>query len=375
LLISVISEKGDAFLENCENITPLHPIFDADIRTNVTQNMKSNHEMNKERAKRLIPGGSLPLTEDETRIPVLLMQRPGSHISNLGSGWDIVLPSGWGSQMLVTLSMNGAVIGGQDEEESIMNEFLTPPPAHHLPDTEAGAIYARKQKEEKENEYFRKPPNCRQNYIVLGIKFPFGVDWMELVQHWDSSCSELYVVRNIDYLRYLSTKSCKKIDKINHKFNVQPLKRKNYEEEEEEHNVKKLLRENGSLSLKSKENYKFSSLIKDLKNSLLYVRLILLGKGSVEPFATICLPTEDDLKNYINDINCTNITEHSHEDKSALQRSTLKMEHQKQLNHIRRKRKKARNDVLSKEENPSEKYPTLMEAVNAAVNVVNEDKR
>lgn len=84
-MISVTSDKDDKCIENCEDyITPLHPIFDADVRMNVTQNMKSNHEINKERGKRLVPGGPLPLVEDESRIPVLLMQRPASHVSNLG---------------------------------------------------------------------------------------------------------------------------------------------------------------------------------------------------------------------------------------------------------------------------------------------------
>lgn len=48
----------------------------------------------------LVPGSQLVLGPHESKIPILLIQQPGKVTGDdrqgWGSGWDVLLPKGWG---------------------------------------------------------------------------------------------------------------------------------------------------------------------------------------------------------------------------------------------------------------------------------------
>ncbi|CAL4102662.1 unnamed protein product, partial [Meganyctiphanes norvegica] len=83
------------------------------------------------------------------------------------------------------------------------------------------------------------------------------------------------------------------------------------------------------------------------KNCLVKVSLVLKGKGIVEPCAMVCLPTKEDLNEYILSWNRKpgeqgeGPTEIMHEDSKAQLRKELKLEHKKMQGTLRRHRKRA----------------------------------
>lgn len=44
----------------------------------------------------------LPLTTDESRVPILLVHQPGSKDhKGFGEGWDLIVPAGWGENSVL----------------------------------------------------------------------------------------------------------------------------------------------------------------------------------------------------------------------------------------------------------------------------------
>lgn len=239
------------------------------------------------------------------------------------------MPAGWGTQTLVCFVLNGAAVGGQREEESLKMEFLIPPNPHQLPDTAAGQHHARIQKQQREEEYFKRPPKCRLNFIKLGIKDPFGIDWLQLIKKWDSECHDFYVFRDKLYLEWLALKSCKKLEKVGMKGSNGKRKLNDGEEP----TSRKLLKVEGIN--KAVDPFISSSqfsvkALQYFKGTLLYVRLVLLSKGSFEPFAWICLPSEEDLKAYNNEEKLL-ITEQAREDNNCVKRKEAQAEQKRLL--------------------------------------------
>lgn len=86
------------------------PIWDSAIRDSVTLSKAPDAEVNRRRSQFLIPGiTELPLDGQESRIPVMLIQRPGLAKktsraekgevwaeTGFGAGWDLIVPAGWG---------------------------------------------------------------------------------------------------------------------------------------------------------------------------------------------------------------------------------------------------------------------------------------
>lgn len=243
---------------------------------------------------------------------------------NSGQGWDVILPSGCGTAALVSFVMNGAAVGGQDQEQSLQNEFLLPLNPQSIPDTKAGHVYALHEEEQKKKEYFKRPPNCRVNYIKLGVRFPFTVNWLMLIQSWEPSCSEFFVLRKKNLLQNLARITCPKISKL------QSTKSKRLKLDEKRSNE---IDEKDSESLLSQSNneseiFQFST--NNFKYSLLFIRLIIIHKGTLGPLSMIALPTENDLKSFLTK-ESVEIYEPFHEDRNVKEREQLKSDHERKI--------------------------------------------
>lgn len=131
--------------------------------------------------KNIVPGTSLNPTQQDNRIPVLLIQRSveveadskdqGVH------GWTLIIPSGWSMAFFSSLIFTGTRVGGQRERQ--FQAF------------ESGAIYfprdyvssptydryAADREEEERTAWERKPPAKRVNYEKLGVRSPWRADW------------------------------------------------------------------------------------------------------------------------------------------------------------------------------------------------------
>lgn len=115
-------------------------------------------------------------------------------ISGYGSGWDIILPSGYALPFWLTFIMFGARSGGLRETESLafeMGECYLPP------DSNAGKDNEKRLELELRERHFRLPPSKRGNYTKIAINSPFICPWNVLLTDWgDTQVHDYFVLRN-----------------------------------------------------------------------------------------------------------------------------------------------------------------------------------
>nr|XP_018905386.1 PREDICTED: ribonucleases P/MRP protein subunit POP1 isoform X2 [Bemisia tabaci] len=304
------------------------PLWDSAIRDKVTETKLSTAELGERRSKRVVPG-ILPGEAEvfpSSRIPILLIQRPGVQSSSkrigFGGGWDIISPAGWGMALWVGLVFRGCRAGGLREAISLSREMGTP--LFNEPDTEAGQISNESEKKANLDAYFRKPPAKRLNFILMGIPTPFDFQWSRLIDEWNSSSSLLpenpssdgsfFVLRNRFYLDQLSS------------FLTRNVQKKKIEKQ-----LKKLLILEPALS-----------------KCLVPINVLLNNGGKLDKYSLVCLPNESDFsgikqthsRKRMRD-KCMidkDIIESQHEDYHFDKRQSLRAEHQKLLKKLRRKR-------------------------------------
>jgi len=224
--------------------------------------------------------GSIPdLGKKESRVPVLLVQNPGFHYSgcrrtiqqqsaggaalDFGSGWDIILPSGWSMAFWIALVYRGAKAVGLRELRSLAFEagVLTFPDC--CPDTPSGAELSSSRADELRSVYNRRPPAKRCNYDKMGVMAPFHCPWLELVRGWMRRCEEVgndqsfYCVRNRRLLQLLSDMCA-------------------------------------GVAVHTPQT-SFSAGLRHSGCAIVKVHIVMLGRGAPNPFALICLPTKEDI--------------------------------------------------------------------------------
>ena len=174
------------------------PFWESKARDGATLERISDFELNRLRSEKcLVPGTELHLGREESKVPVLLLHKPGLSGSGFGAGWDVVVPAGWGRCSLLkaaqhsTVTYNifagmpfwmnfvfrGARVGGLREESHLSSiETLScnaSSPDVGWPDSRSGEKEHSTRKEELENNYFkyarhfRRPikPELRSRYI------------------------------------------------------------------------------------------------------------------------------------------------------------------------------------------------------------------
>ena len=143
---------------------------------------------------RSVAGTPLDLGDDESRVPVLLIQNPGRqsvaspgcghNLLGCGSGWDIIVPGGWAMAFWIALVYRGARASGLKEEHgSVLEQSRLRVPAD-FPDTAAGKRTEKASGDALEAKHNRIPPAKRPNYVKLGVAAPFRFPWERLVEEW-----------------------------------------------------------------------------------------------------------------------------------------------------------------------------------------------
>ncbi|XP_076332758.1 LOW QUALITY PROTEIN: POP1 ribonuclease P/MRP subunit [Tachypleus tridentatus] len=210
------------WLQNISSVS-LSPLWDPETRDEVIRTKMSESEINKLRSHLLIPGSRLDLGEDESRIPVLLIQNPGCEdpsCSNLGygSGWDLILPAGWARSFWIALIYRGARASGLRELNSVSFETGVPMYPSHYADTKSGNMTAEKLRKELTKKHYRYPPDKRPSFEKLSVQSPFFNPWTELVNEW---LAEFY--------KQLESKNMRKDESQTLGNSILPLKRKRNE--------------------------------------------------------------------------------------------------------------------------------------------------
>ncbi|XP_049629822.1 ribonucleases P/MRP protein subunit POP1 [Suncus etruscus] len=163
-------------------------LWDQDICRSVTENKLSDQDLNQRRSELLVPGSPLFLGPRESKIPILVVQQPGKVAGDdcrgWGSGWDILLPKGWGMAFWIPLIYRGARVGGLKESLVHSQYMRSPSVPGDCPDCPAGVRFAQEQAKELLEKYQRRPPAKRPNFVKLGTLAPFRCPWEQLTQEW-----------------------------------------------------------------------------------------------------------------------------------------------------------------------------------------------
>jgi len=247
-------------------------IWEKSVREAVKKAKLTDHQINKMRQQQLVPASHLPSSSPQ--IPMVIMERAAEGKDAYGSGFDVLLPSGWGMPFWIALVYQGAHVGGVEADENIAFERMSPHFPTHYPDTIQYQEQARVLLKERSEKHSSHPPNKRINYGKLGFRNPFSISWDHLVSEWKHNARILmkkdafsngvneprgfYVLREKKLLSHL------------HKLLVDEC----CSQHEKEAAIQELLQHSDS-----------------------FVPIILTPQGSGIPKenASICIPTKDDI--------------------------------------------------------------------------------
>ncbi|XP_061027450.1 ribonucleases P/MRP protein subunit POP1 isoform X2 [Eubalaena glacialis] len=165
-------------------------LWNQDICKSVTENKISDQDLNRKRSELLVPGSQLFLGPHESKVPILLIQQPGKVTGDdqrgWGSGWDVLLPKGWGMAFWIPFIYRGARVGGLKETVVHSQYKRSPNVPGDFPDCPAGILFAEEQAKNLLEKYKRRPPAKRPNYVKLGTLAPFCCPWEQLTRDWES---------------------------------------------------------------------------------------------------------------------------------------------------------------------------------------------
>ncbi|XP_006859252.1 PREDICTED: ribonucleases P/MRP protein subunit POP1 [Chrysochloris asiatica] len=165
-------------------------IWNQAICQSVTENKISDQDLNRMRSELLVPGSQLVLGPQESKIPILLIHQPGRVTGEdrrgWGSGWDVLLPKGWGMAFWIPFIYRGARVGGLKEGLVHSQYKRSPNIPGDFPDCPAGVLFAEEQAKNLLEKYKRRPPAKRPNYVKLGTLAPFCCPWGQLTRDWES---------------------------------------------------------------------------------------------------------------------------------------------------------------------------------------------
>ncbi|XP_046582342.1 ribonucleases P/MRP protein subunit POP1-like [Haliotis rubra] len=298
------------------------PLWDEAVRQEVKSSKMADHELNKRRGENLVPGMPVDLGLDESRIPVLLLQRPGYRTTisasrqqqpksvhqGFGCGWDVIVPQGWGTAFHIAFVFRGARVGGLREASAVSREAGTLQFPADFPDTEAGRVYAAEQKDQLKKKYDRNPPAKRPNYVKMGVQNPFLCPWLQLVDEWQSTeasqspSGRIFVLRNLRMLKLLNE--------------VMRMQQK-----DDGANLSKL----DAFPRKAElEEFALSN-----ARCLIPLRITMHGKGVPLKFAHICIPKAEDFECLNKDSDSEGPCEPKHPDPEGVRRKKAKKQKKK----------------------------------------------
>ena len=191
----VTSVTGDGSESDNFPSLPLHPfspIWSHSIRNDVSTSKIPDHIINDVRSKFFLKPAQLDLGSEASVIPLLLIHKKYSSL-NKGrplhsdtTGWDIIIPCGWGMAFWIPFIYHGGRACGLKELSVCTSlECLVPLFPEDYPDTVAGQLAEKEECLLMEEKYSRYPPDKRPNFGKLRVQFPFQSQWNDLLSKTD----------------------------------------------------------------------------------------------------------------------------------------------------------------------------------------------
>ena len=305
------------------------PIWSKDLRERASKEREEESVINRLRGEALVPGTPLLLSNRESRVPVMVVQRGGSQsidgkgASDWGAGCDVLVGAGWGATLWQLLVHSGARVGGLREWRHFLLEVGLPGGGGEE-DSALGSAEREKCLLEKKAEHFRLPPDKRVNFAVLGLgRSCWARPWGALLTQWaidsDTKVGEedYHAIREKEVLRKLAEGEAIDID--------------------------------------------------DGDRSLVPVLLEVEGKGRLSQQTMLCLPFPTDQEDW-------DLVEPQHEDAKEEERKEKRKEHKVTKKRLKRQWKKLKSkqvlvkaQAVVKDEDPDQEKVKMinknMEAV------------
>ncbi|XP_078209608.1 ribonucleases P/MRP protein subunit POP1 isoform X3 [Callithrix jacchus] len=342
-------------------------IWNQDICKSVTENKISDQDLNRMRSELLVPGSQLILGPHESKIPILLIQQPGKVTGEdrlgWGSGWDVLLPKGWGMAFWIPFIYRGARVGGLKQSAVHSQYKRSPSVPGDFPDCPAGMLFAEEQAKNLLEKYKRRPPAKRPNYVKLGTLAPFFCPWEQLTQDWElrgQAHEEPSVASSPnDHPR--------KAEEVMNAGCQEPVGPESITDQEASENhvaatgsqlcvlrSRKLLKQLSAWCGPSSEDSRAArrapcraqqgltreaclSILGHFPRALVWVSLSLLSRGSPEPHTMICIPAKEDFLQLCKDWRYCGPQESKHSDpfknKILKQKEKKKREKRQKLGH------------------------------------------
>lgn len=260
-------------------------LWDPLLRDAVSSQKMSEAELNRLRSQSPRPGMLLELGDAESRIPVMAIRKEGSRTNlGFGSGWDLILPAGWGRPFWIALVYRGARASGLRELRSLSLEMGLPCFPFDHPDTAATQRSEEDQRRELMTKHLRYPPDKRPSFQKLRISCPFFFPWSQLVQEWRSTPDQPSADVEHDRLTFYVLRSRKVLRRLAALFADANKKRKNGVV---------------STAAASKQLDEIRTTARaanlDLSHALVCVELSSCSRGVPKRFDSISLPTTEDM--------------------------------------------------------------------------------
>ncbi|KAG2180764.1 hypothetical protein INT44_003771, partial [Umbelopsis vinacea] len=267
-------------------------LWNEEIREELRKNKIPEVELNVRRSKNLLPGTKLTPTDNDARIPIILAQRGVATHTNTTpsspeyqSGWNIILPKGWGVSFWKSLVFAGCRTSGLREQHAMHFESGIACYPQDCPDTKAYALWKTEQKTAAEKSWKRKPPAKRLNFAKLGITDPFNADFSGLVSSRvngdvdmdTGDAPNLWIVRSTQVINALAMSDSAELDSYHAK--VISIMDKLYNQRQ--------------LDLAKKQPL-------DLSKALVCIRIVLLDRGTPSINGRIYLvPSSEQYSKYV----------------------------------------------------------------------------
>ncbi|KAI5620875.1 ribonucleases P/MRP protein subunit POP1 [Silurus asotus] len=276
-------------------------LWDKSVRENVTNNKISEKDLNRMKRELLVPGSRLT-TPAQGRVPILLVNQAGKQLGEerlgWGSGWDLLLPKGWGMAFWVPLVYSGVRVGGLQMSLKHSQNKGTPHFPHNYPDCLAGVHFQEQQELELLEKFKRHPPSKRTNYIKYGVVAPFRCPWQQLVEEWEErveqqkgnqDTSEI-TMDDVTSLSGTSTFTVLRSRKVLRQLSVWCRPSSSHTRRAPRGSCAPSLCPVVSMSLQAQ-----------WKRCVLWVRVRALSKGQPALHAMLCVPTTEDLQHFRED--------------------------------------------------------------------------
>ncbi|CAO3587888.1 unnamed protein product [Absidia cylindrospora] len=185
-------------------------IWDESIRRNCEITKLAESHIIKRREKMALPGSKLPFTAEDSKIPLLLIQRSGplfdqsplthpseSRTENI-DGWTLIIPRTFGNSFWRSLVYAGARTGGLNDVHNMYFDSGYSCFPYDFPTTKAFEEYQEITGSALKQKWERKPPSKRLNYSKLGIDSPHLVPFRHLLSS-PSPSSPIDTSSTMDY--------------------------------------------------------------------------------------------------------------------------------------------------------------------------------